>query len=58
LSKDCLAVLYWLGAGGVFYIAGSFFYALAKQEFVHTVFHVFVLLGLACHIVAAYIIPF
>ena len=58
LSKDCLAVLYWLGAGGVFYIAGSFFYALAKHEFVHTVFHVFVLLGLACHIVAAYLIPF
>jgi hemolysin III len=58
LLKDCLAVLYWLGAGGVFYIAGSFFYALAKHEFVHAIFHVFVLLGLACHIVAAYMIPF
>jgi hemolysin III len=58
LSKGCLAVLYWLGAGGVFYIAGSFFYALAKHEFVHAIFHIFVLLGLTCHIVAAYIIPF
>lgn len=57
LAEDCLAVLYWLGAGGVFYIAGSFFYALAKHEFVHAVFHVFVLLGLASHIVAAYLIP-
>ena len=57
LAQDCLSVLYWLGAGGVFYIAGSFFYALAKHEFVHAVFHVFVLLGLACHIVAAYLIP-
>jgi hemolysin III len=57
LTKDCLAVLYWLGAGGVFYIVGAVFYALAKREFVHTVFHVFVLLGLACHIVAAYLIP-
>lgn len=56
-AKECLAVLYWLAAGGVFYIAGSFFYALAKHEFVHTVFHVFVLLGLACHIVAVYLIP-
>jgi hemolysin III len=56
-EEDCLAVLYWLAAGGVFYIVGSFFYALAKREFVHTVFHVFVLLGLACHIVAAYLIP-
>jgi hemolysin III len=58
LSKDCLDVLYWLGAGGVFYIAGSFFYAMAKHEFVHTIFHVFVLLGLASHIVANYLIPF
>jgi hemolysin III len=58
VSKECLDVLYWLGAGGIFYIAGSFFYALAKHEFVHTIFHVFVLLGLTCHIVAAYLIPF
>jgi hemolysin III len=58
MAKDCMAVLYWLGAGGVFYIAGSFFYALAKHEFVHTIFHVFVLLGLASHIIAAWLIPF
>jgi len=57
LSKDCVAVLYWIGAGGLFYIIGSFFYALAKHEFVHAIFHVFVLLGLACHIIAAYLIP-
>jgi len=58
IAKDCVIVLYWLGAGGVFYIAGAFFYALAKREFVHTIFHIFVLLGLVCHIVAAYLIPF
>jgi hemolysin III len=57
LSKDCIDVLYWLAAGGVFYIAGSFFYALAKHEFVHSIFHVFVLLGLISHIVAAWLIP-
>jgi hemolysin III len=57
LAENCLAALYWLGAGGLFYIAGSFFYALAKHEFVHAIFHVFVLLGLACHIVAACLIP-
>ncbi len=56
-AEDCMAVLYWLAAGGVFYIAGSFLYALAKHEFVHTIFHVFVLFGLACHIAAAYLIP-
>jgi hemolysin III len=57
LLKNCVDVLYWLGAGGVFYIAGSFFYALAKREFVHAIFHIFVLLGLVCHIIAAYLIP-
>jgi hemolysin III len=57
LAQHCLAVLYWLAGGGVFYIAGSFFYALAKHEFVHTIFHIFVLLGLVCHITAAYLIP-
>lgn len=56
-SRNCVAVLYWMGAGGVFYIVGSFFYALAKHEFVHTIFHVFVLLGLVSHILAAYLIP-
>lgn len=58
LSKHCFDVLYWVGAGGVFYIVGSFFYAFAKREFVHAIFHVFVLLGLICHIVANYLIPF
>ena len=57
LSRNCVAVLYWMGAGGVFYIVGSFFYALTKDEFVHTIFHVFVLLGLVSHILAAYLIP-
>jgi len=57
IAKDCLDVLYWLGAGGVFYVVGSFFYALAKHEFIHAVFHIFVLLGLACHIMSAYLIP-
>ncbi len=56
-DQNCLNSLYWLGIGGVFYIVGSFFYALAKREFVHTIFHIFVLLGLASHIYAAYLIP-
>lgn len=57
MAKDCLATLYWLGIGGVFYIAGSFIYALAKREFVHAVFHIFVLLGMVSHIIAAWLIP-
>jgi len=57
MSRNCVPVLYWMVAGGIFYIIGSFFYALAKREFIHAIFHVFVLLGLACHIVSAFLIP-
>jgi hemolysin III len=57
MLKDCLDVLYWIGAGGLFYIVGSVIYALAKREFVHAIFHLFVLFGLACHVVAAFMIP-
>ncbi len=57
IENDCLPVLYWLAAGGVFYIIGSVVYALAKREFVHTIFHLFVLLGLGSHIISAYLIP-
>ncbi|MDD3195760.1 MAG: hemolysin III family protein [Paludibacter sp.] len=57
LAIDALASLYWLGIGGIFYIVGALLYALAKREFMHTVFHVFVLLGLVSHIIAAWLIP-
>lgn len=57
MTENCVDVLYWLLAGGVFYIVGSFFYALAKHEFVHAIFHIFVLLGLVSHVVAAWLIP-
>ena len=57
IENDCLPVLYWLAIGGLLYIIGSVVYALAKKEFVHTIFHVFVLLGLGSHIISAYLIP-
>lgn len=57
VALSCLDALLFLGLGGVFYVVGAFFYALAKHEFVHAIFHVFVLLGLGCHIVAAFLIP-
>ncbi len=55
--NNCLSIIYWIVAGGVFYIIGSFIYAMALHEFVHAIFHVFVLLGMMCHITAAYLIP-
>lgn len=56
-STDSIRVVYWLIIGGVFYIAGAVIYATAKREFVHSLFHIFVLLGLASHIYAAWLIP-
>ena len=56
-ALNCMPALYWLLIGGVFYIAGAVIYAIAKREFSHAVFHVFVLLGLLSHIYAAYLIP-
>lgn len=56
-EKNCIEVIWWLVAGGVFYIVGAVIYATAKREFVHAVFHVFVLLGLVSHIISAYLIP-
>lgn len=51
-----MPVLWWLLAGGASYIVGSIFYSLAKVKYMHTVFHVFVLLGSVCHITAIYLL--
>lgn len=56
-ATDSMGVVYWLIAGGVFYIAGAFIYATARREFIHALFHLFVLLGLASHVYAAWLIP-
>ncbi len=56
-EKNCIDVIWWLIAGGLFYIIGAFIYATANREFAHAIFHIFVLLGLASHIVSAYLIP-
>jgi hemolysin III len=55
-AQNCVESLYWLLAGGVFYVVGAVIYALAKREFIHAVFHVFVLLGMFCHIVSAWLV--
>ncbi len=51
-----ISALYWLIAGGVAYIAGALFYSWTKKKYMHTVFHIFVLIGSVCHIIAIYII--
>ena len=50
-----ISSLYWLIGGGVSYIVGAIFYS-TKKKYMHTVFHLFVLGGSVCHIIAIYII--
>lgn len=50
-----LSALYWLIGGGVSYIVGALFYSWTKR-YMHTVFHLFVLLGSLCHMMAIYLV--
>lgn len=44
----------WLIAGGLCFTVGAVFYAWKSRGFTHTVFHLFVLAGSACHFVSIY----
>ncbi|MFT3993557.1 MAG: hemolysin III family protein [Dysgonomonas sp.] len=50
------SALYWLIGGGLSYIVGALFYSWTKKKYMHTVFHLLVLGGSICHIIAIYII--
>lgn len=50
-----LDTLYWLIGGGVSYIVGALFYSFTKIRYMHSIFHLFVLGGSVCHIIAIYI---
>lgn len=55
-ASGYLDSLYWLIGGGVSYIAGALFYSWTKKKYMHTLFHLFVLGGSFCHMMAIYII--
>ena len=46
--------LYWLIAGGVAYTTGAILYSIKQIKFNHAIFHMFVLLGSFCHVMAVY----
>jgi len=46
--------LFWLLAGGVAYTLGAVLYSIRKISFNHAIFHVFVLIGSACHFVSVF----
>lgn len=47
-----LDALFWLIAGGISYIIGALFYSWTKRKYMHFVFHLFVLGGSVCHLIA------
>ncbi len=51
--------LFTLFGGGVFYTAGVVFYAWKRLLYHHAIWHLFVILGSACHVVSVlfYVIP-
>lgn len=54
LQKITLETLSWIGAGGIAYTVGVFFYVKSDRPFFHTIWHVFVLAGTIAHFVAVY----
>lgn len=49
-----VAGLVWLVAGGIAYTGGVFFFVSKRRRYTHFVWHLFVLLGTACHFFAIF----
>ena len=48
---ECLG---WIALGGVFYTAGTWFLIQDQRRYFHAIWHIFVILGSACHWYAIY----
>jgi hemolysin III len=54
-----LRIFLWVVGEGVAYIIGALFYSFHKVKYIHAIFHLFVLLGSFCHMMAVwYILQF
>lgn len=51
-----MKVIYWIIGEGVCFITGAVFYSFHKLRYMHSVFHVFVLGGSLCHMMAIWYI--
>jgi hemolysin III len=49
------SLFWWILAGGLFYTGGVLFYVRKKMQYHHVLWHLFVLLGSACHFLGIYI---
>ena len=45
----------WLFAGGMAYTIGAIIYSIKRIKFNHAIFHMFVLIGSACHFVTVFV---
>lgn len=52
LAQLSLQTILWMGAGGLAYTLGVFFYTRKKMRFAHAVWHLFVLTGTVFHFLA------
>lgn len=51
-----LAIVLWVVGEGVAYITGAVLYSFKSIPYIHSVFHVFVILGDICHMIATWMI--
>jgi hemolysin III len=51
-----LPTFLWVVGEGVAYITGAVLYSLNKVKYIHAVFHMFVILGTLCHMIAVWYI--
>ncbi len=47
-------IFFWIVAEGVAYITGAVLYSFHKVKYIHSVFHIFVILGDICHMIAVW----
>ena len=49
-----LSIVLWVAGEGVAYIVGAVLYSFKKVPYIHSVFHLFVILGDICHMIATW----
>ncbi|WP_111672567.1 PAQR family membrane homeostasis protein TrhA [Algoriphagus litoralis] len=54
IEKLAFETLFWIGAGGLSYTVGVFFYVKSQKQYYHAIWHLFVLAGTAAHYVAVF----
>ncbi|MDP4240104.1 MAG: hemolysin III family protein [Bacteroidota bacterium] len=53
-ATGTMNVMWWLIGGGLFYTVGAILYQFKKIPYMHTIWHLFVLGGSVCHVMAIY----